>query len=108
MSGIKFTKHSYKIQSEKRLKENSGSGKVLRKLVYCENILVMNENQFRHFYKQFTTHELVGGDLHDLDCLKLHIIKELMGDILVHIDERGEYIEEESCSEEHIGYSYPQ
>lgn len=89
MAGIKFTQHSYKIQSKKRLEEKSGAGMVLRKLVSIENVLVMNESQFRFFYKQFTGHELLGGDYEDINCMKLQLCKELMSDIVGHIDERG-------------------
>lgn len=95
MAGLKFTKHSYKIQSEKRMKEKSGVGFCLKKLVQLEQVLVMNESQFRWFYEKFSGHQLIGGDTEDLNCLKLSILKEMLEDIINRIDERGIYHAEE-------------
>lgn len=95
MSGLKFNKMSYKIQAEKKMKENSGIGFCLRKLVMLENMLVTNEAQFRYFYKQYTGHELLGGSIEDLNCMKLSILRELIGDIYSSIDEGGVYHESE-------------
>lgn len=95
MAGLKFTKHSYKIQADKRMKEENGIGYCLRKIVSVENVLVMNDNQFRYFYEKFSGHQLIGGDSEDLNCMKLSIIKELLNDICANIDERGFYHGEE-------------
>lgn len=100
MAGLKFTKHSYKIQSEKRMKEKSGVGYCLKKLVSLEQILVMNDSQFRWFYEKFSGHQLIGGDDEDINCLKLSILKEMLGDIYSRIDERGVYHAEEEENQE--------
>lgn len=100
MAGLKFTKHSYKIQSEKRMKEKSGVGYCLKKLVSLEQVLVMNESQFRWFYEKFSGHQLIGGDDEDINCLKLSILKEMLGDIYSRIDERGFYHAEEEDGQE--------
>lgn len=94
MAGIKFTNHSYKIQAKKRMEENSGAGMVLRKIVMIENILVMNEAQFRHFYKQFSGREILGGDYEDINGYKLNIVKDLMEDLSSNI-QGGVYIGQE-------------
>lgn len=100
MSGLKFTKHSYKIQADKRMKEENGVGYVLRKIVSLENMLVMNEKQFRWFYERFSGHQLLGGEDEDLNCLKLIIMREMLMDIYTCIDERGFYHEVEKDDSE--------
>lgn len=93
MSGLTWNNHSYKVAAKKRINEDSGAGHVLRKIVMIENVLVMNEAQFRHFYKGFTTHELIGGTAEDINCMKLSLAKELLSDIAGNIDERGVFHE---------------
>ncbi|MBR0147323.1 MAG: hypothetical protein IJM25_11775 [Eubacterium sp.] len=93
MAGLTWNNHSYKVAAKKRINEDSGSGHVLRKIVMIENILVMNEAQFRHFYKGFTMHDLIGGDEEDINCMKLSLAKELLMDLVGNIDERGVYNE---------------
>lgn len=94
--GIQFTKMNYKLQSEKLIKDNGDVGKLLRNLVLVENMLVTNEKQFRSFYKQFTTHELIGGTKDDLNIMKIQIAKDLLTDLINRIDDRGFYHENEN------------
>ena len=96
MASLKFTKSMYKIQADKRLKEDNGVGMALRQIVQMENLLVTNEKQFRWFYEKFSGHQLIGGDDEDLNCLKLSILKDLMLDVVNKIDERGVYHYEEN------------
>lgn len=102
MSGLKFTKHSYKIQADKRMKEDSGSGYALRKLVSLENMLVMNETQFRWFYEKFSGRQLIGGDTEDINCMKLIILRDMLMDLYTSIDERGFYHEKEISDQQSI------
>lgn len=100
MSSLKFTKGMYKVQANKRLKEDSGVGYALRQLVQLENLMVMNEKQFRWFYEKYSGHQLLGGDDEDLNCLKLSILKDLLNDMCANIDERGVYhYEQNECKE---------
>ncbi len=92
--GIQFTKMNYRLQSEKAIKDKGDLGKIVRNLVLVENMLVTNDKQFRHFYKQFTTHELIGGTKEDINILKVQITKELLSDLVSRIDERGIYHDE--------------
>lgn len=89
MAGLKFTKHSYQVQANKRMKQDNGVGFALRNLVSLENMLVMNDAQFRYFYEKFSGHQLIGGEEEDLNCLKLSILKEMVMEIYAKIDIRG-------------------
>lgn len=102
MASLKFTKSMYKIQADKRLKEDNGVGMALRQIVQMENLLVTNEKQFRWFYEKFSGHQLIGGDDEDLNCLKLSILKDLMMDVVNKIDERGVYHYEENHEDESV------
>lgn len=102
MASLKFTKSMYKVQADKRLKEDNGVGQALRQIVQMENLLVTNEKQFRWFYEKFSGHQLIGGDDEDLNCLKLSILKELMTDVINKIDERGVYHYEENHENESV------
>lgn len=102
MAGLKWNKHSYKIQADKRMNEDNGVGYVLRKIVSMENMLVMNESQFRWFYEKFSGHQLIGGEEEDINCLKLSICKDLLNDICTNIDERGFYHGEENKSQQNV------
>lgn len=95
MASLKFTKNMYKVQANKRMKEESGVGYALRHLVQMEQMLVMNDTQFRWFYEKFSGHQLLGGEEEDLNCLKLSILRELLNDMCVNIDERGVFHYEE-------------
>ena len=103
MASLKFTKSMYKVQANKRMKEDTGVGFALRNIVSIENMLVMNEKQFRWFYEKFSGHQLLGGDDEDLNCLKLSILKDMLNDMCSKIDERGFYHYEEQNQEEGNG-----